>query len=104
MRGRRFSDSICGVEEPEESRLSEQVAASLREVSARIRRLDVDDDTRAEVARRLLAVTNTAKRDLVVAARRLERLASDLDDVHGQSPEGADAAFSLRHKDDSGPG
>jgi hypothetical protein len=71
------------VETPDESRLSEHVAASLREVSVRIRRLDVDEETRAEVARRLLAVTNTAKRDLAVAARRLESLVSDLDAVHG---------------------
>jgi hypothetical protein len=70
------------VENPEDSALSEQVAARLREVSARIRRLDVDDETRAEVARRLLAVTNTAKRDLSVAARRLDRLADDLDLVN----------------------
>ena len=70
------------MEIPEDSRLSHDVAASLREVSARIRVLDVDDETRADVARRLLAVTNTAKRDLVVAARRLERLTADLDAAH----------------------
>jgi hypothetical protein len=87
LRGRPFSARIWGVENPDESRLSADVAASLREVSARIRRLDVDDETRAEVARRLLAVTNTAKRDLTVAARRLERLVADLDAV-GAGPPG----------------
>jgi hypothetical protein len=92
------------VEDPEESRLSEHVAASLREVSARIRGLDVDEDTRGEIARRLLAVTNTAKRDLAVAARRLARLASDLDAVHGPPREAPATAISLRHKGKSGSG
>ena len=89
------------MEDPDDSTLSDVVAASLREVSARIRRLDVDDDTRAEVARRLLAVTNTAKRDLALAARRLERLVADLDALHRVPPPDRPGVNSLRHKGDS---
>jgi hypothetical protein len=89
------------VENPEESRLSEDLAVTLREVWARIRRLDVPDEVRSELARRMLAITTTAKRDLAIAARRLERLTADLDSVHGPSSRVRGAVISLRHKGDS---
>jgi hypothetical protein len=56
------------------SRLCGDLATALREVAVRIRSLDAPEETRAELTRRLIAVTTTSKRDPAVAARRLERL------------------------------
>jgi hypothetical protein len=55
------------------------VAERLKEAHARVHALNVSDETRAALVRRLLAVTESAKRDLPAAARRLSRIVTDLD-------------------------
>lgn len=55
------------------------VALRLKEAHTRVRALDVSDATRASLTRSLLIVTESAKRDLPEAARRLARFVDDLD-------------------------
>ncbi|MQA84231.1 MAG: hypothetical protein GEV03_06310 [Streptosporangiales bacterium] len=59
--------------------LAAQVSQRLREAHRQVAALPVADEMRARAMRRLLAVTNAAKRDLPTAARRLDALLADLD-------------------------
>ncbi len=65
--------------EPTEVELYALVAARLKAAHARVRTLDVSDGTRASLTRSLLLVTESAKRDLPEAARRLARFVDELD-------------------------
>jgi len=59
--------------------LEAQLAVRLRDAHRRVAALDVPDDQKARVARRLIALTDASKRDLVRASARLDRLLADLD-------------------------
>ncbi|MEU5719605.1 hypothetical protein AB0G71_28340 [Streptomyces sp. NPDC020403] len=62
------------------------VADRLKEAHAKVRALQVPEDVRMALSRKLLVVTAAAKHDLPGAARRLDRLMKDLDE--GRFPEG----------------
>ena len=66
--------------------LYDLVAVRLKEAHAMVRALQVPDDVRAALSRRLLAVTAAAKHDLAGAARRLERLVEDIEAGNGLFP------------------
>jgi hypothetical protein len=51
----------------------------LRDAHRRVRAIDADDETRADVVRRLIAITNASKHDLSRASQRLDSLVADLD-------------------------
>ncbi|WP_225846444.1 hypothetical protein [Streptomyces sp. HPF1205] len=57
------------------------VAARLKQAHARVASPEVPDATRRELSRRLLAVTAAAKHDLADAARRLDVLTAELDEL-----------------------
>jgi hypothetical protein len=57
------------------------VADRLREAHSRVRSLQVSQDVRAVLTRRLLVITAAAKNDVAGAGRRLARLLRDLDEV-----------------------
>jgi hypothetical protein len=57
------------------------VAARLKQAHARVSDPEVPDGTRRELSRRLLAVTAVAKHDLADAARRLDVLTAELDEL-----------------------
>ena len=59
--------------------LEAQLATRLRDAHRRVASLDAPDDQKARVARRLIALTDASKRDLVRASARLDRLLADLD-------------------------
>ncbi|SEG92513.1 hypothetical protein SAMN05216223_12610 [Actinacidiphila yanglinensis] len=61
--------------------LYELLAARLKQVHARVANPEVPDGTRRELTRRLLVVTAVAKHDLADAARRLEVLTAELDEL-----------------------
>ena len=51
----------------------------LRDAHRRVRSIDDDDETRAAIVRRLIAITNAPKHDLSRASQRLDSLVADLD-------------------------
>jgi outer membrane murein-binding lipoprotein Lpp len=55
------------------------LAARLREAHRRVRTLDGPEDQKARVSRRLIALTDAAKRDAARASARLDLLLADLD-------------------------
>ena len=57
------------------------VAARLKQAHTRVANPEVPDETRRELSRRLLAVTAAAKHDLADAARRLDVLTAELDEL-----------------------
>jgi hypothetical protein len=59
--------------------LEAQLATRLRDAHRRVATLDVPEDQKARVARRLIALTDASKRDLVRASARLDALLADLD-------------------------
>ncbi|MDG9703676.1 hypothetical protein [Streptomyces sp. DH37] len=59
--------------------LHELVATRLKDAHAMVRALQVPEDVRAALARRILVVTAAAKHDLAGAARRLNRLMEEID-------------------------
>ena len=68
-----------------------ELAERLRKAHRRVASMDVPDDQKARVARRLIALTDTAKRDAGRASARLDALLADLDagrlPVAGQGDE-----------------
>ncbi|MDJ0341680.1 hypothetical protein QMK19_04755 [Streptomyces sp. H10-C2] len=56
------------------------LAARLKEAHARVANLQVPDDVRLQLNRKLLVVTAAAKHDLAGAARRLDALMRELDE------------------------
>lgn len=65
--------------------LHESVAGQLKEAHARVRELQISEGVRMALTRKLLVITAAAKHDLPDAARRLDRLLTDLDE--GRFPE-----------------
>ena len=59
--------------------LFDGLSEKLRLAHRRVVALDADDEQKARVARRLLAVTNASKHDLARASARLDALLADLD-------------------------
>lgn len=59
--------------------LYDLVAARLKDAHRAVRDLQVPDEVRRALARRLLAITAAAKQDLPGAARRLDRLMEDVE-------------------------
>jgi uncharacterized protein HemX len=66
--------------------LHDLVAARLKDAHRRVRDLQVPEDVRRALARKLLVITAAAKQDLPGAARRLDRLMEDVD--AGRLPSG----------------
>lgn len=58
----------------------------LRLAQLRLRSLNADNDTKAAVAQRLIAITNAAKHDLGRASERLDALTAELDAREAESP------------------
>ena len=65
------------------------VADRLREAHGRVRSLPVPEDVRLALIRKLLVITAAAKHDVAGAARRLDRLMRDLDEVRNPGDGGA---------------
>jgi hypothetical protein len=59
--------------------LYDRVAARLRDAHRAVRALQVPQDVRQALTRKLLIITAAAKHDLPGAARRLDRLLADID-------------------------
>ena len=59
--------------------LSVVLAGRLRDAHRRVSGLDVDQDEKVRIARRLIALTDVSKRDVVRASARLDLLLADLD-------------------------
>ena len=57
-----------------------QLAEDLAEAHRRVHALNVADAEKALASRRLLAINDAAKHDVVIAARRLQSFLDDLDD------------------------
>ncbi len=74
--------------------LEAQLASRLRDAHRRVASLDVPDDQKARVARRLIALTDASKRDLARASTRLDLLLADLD--AGRLPVAASDDEALR--------
>ncbi|MFI9364768.1 hypothetical protein ACIG5E_27500 [Kitasatospora sp. NPDC053057] len=69
-------------DDPEVAALYALVAERLKQAHARVHALNVSVDAKTALTRQLLIVTETAKRDLPEAARRLSRFVHDLDEGH----------------------
>ncbi|GAA1267567.1 hypothetical protein GCM10009665_65460 [Kitasatospora nipponensis] len=75
-----------GPDDPEVAALYALVAERLKQAHARVHALHVSAGAKTALTRQLLIVTETAKRDLPEAARRLSRFVQDLDE--GRPPVG----------------
>ncbi|KWW99628.1 hypothetical protein C3Y87_10330 [Carbonactinospora thermoautotrophica] len=67
------------MEDFDEQKRYEEFAARLREAHRRVRALPGDEAAKEALGRRLIAIANLAKRDVPRAARRLERLLTDVE-------------------------
>ncbi|BFV57174.1 hypothetical protein KCMC57_up22780 [Kitasatospora sp. CMC57] len=72
--------------DPEVTALFALVAERLKQAHDRVHALNVSTEAKTALTRQLLIVTETAKRDLPEAARRLARFVQDLDE--GRLPLG----------------
>jgi hypothetical protein len=61
------------------------LAARLKQAHTRVAGLQVTDEVRVQLSRRLLVITAAAKHDLPAAARRLDALMTDLEE--GRLPD-----------------
>jgi hypothetical protein len=61
------------------------VASRLKQAHTRVAGLQVPEEVRMQLSRKLLVITAAAKHDLAGAARRLEDLMTDLDE--GRFPD-----------------
>lgn len=61
------------------------VAQRLKQAHSRVRALQVSEDVRVVLTRKLLVITAAAKQDVAGAALRLDRLMRDLDE--GRFPD-----------------
>ncbi|MGW9344408.1 SCO5555 family protein [Streptomyces albidoflavus] len=73
------------MERDSEIELYDVVADRLKEAHSRVRALQVPEDVRRALSRKLLAITAAAKHDLAAATRRLDRFTAELDE--GRFPE-----------------
>ncbi|GLW56605.1 hypothetical protein [Kitasatospora phosalacinea] len=73
-------DGQDGAADSEVTLLYALVAERLKQAHARVHALNVSTDAKTALTRQLLIVTETAKRDLPGAARRLSRFVQDLDE------------------------
>ncbi|GAA0693781.1 hypothetical protein GCM10010193_55560 [Kitasatospora atroaurantiaca] len=79
----RPDDATSPAEEPDDSEVAALyalVAERLKQAHARVHALNVSAEAKTALTRQLLIVTETAKRDLPEAARRLARFVRDLDE------------------------
>ena len=67
--------------------LFDSLSERLRDAHRRVGSLQVPQEQKARVARRLLAISDAAKHDLGRASSRLDRLIADLDAGRFPSPE-----------------
>lgn len=67
-----------------------ELAQRLKLAHRRVASLDVDDDEKARVAKRLIALTDASKRDVGRASRRLDLLLADLDAGRRLGPDDGD--------------
>ncbi|MGH3312514.1 MAG: hypothetical protein ACRDP3_18345 [Streptomyces sp.] len=65
--------------------LYDRLAARLKEAHTRVRTLQVPEGVRVALTRKLLVITAASKHDLADAARRVDRLMTDIDE--GRFPE-----------------
>ncbi|SDQ37805.1 hypothetical protein [Thermostaphylospora chromogena] len=72
--------------------LEEDVARRLREAHRRVRVLAADSERKTRLARRLVTISDAAKRDLAVAAARLSRFMEDLDALESGASRGQNIA------------
>jgi hypothetical protein len=63
--------------------LYDRVASRLKDAHARVRQLQVPEDVRVALTRKLLVITAATKHDLADAERRLDQL---LDGIEGRRP------------------
>lgn len=66
--------------------LFEDLSQRLRAAHRRLRALEVPDERKAQLTRRLLAISDAAKHDLSHAARRLDALENELDTGSAEPP------------------
>ena len=64
-----------------------ELARRLKQAHRRVASLNVDDDEKARVARRLIALTDASKRDVGRASHRLDLLLADLDAGRRLAPD-----------------
>ena len=70
----------------DDNTLFDDLSERLRLAQLRLRSLNSDNETKAAVAQRLIAITNAAKHDLHRASERLDALTAELDAGDAQSP------------------
>ncbi|MFJ1796510.1 SCO5555 family protein [Kitasatospora griseola] len=75
-----FAEDRDSAADSEVTLLHALVAERLKQAHARVHALNVSTDAKTALTRQLLIVTETAKRDLPEAARRLSRFVQDLDE------------------------
>jgi hypothetical protein len=63
-----------------------ELAARLRDAHRRVAALDLQQDEKAGLIRRLIALTDASKHDVAHAAQRLNRFLGDLDDHRPSGP------------------
>jgi hypothetical protein len=73
------------MERDNQLKLYGSVAYSLKRAHTRVAGLQVPEEVRVQLSRKLLVITAAAKHDLAGAARRLEDLIKDLDE--GRCPD-----------------
>lgn len=73
------------MERDNQLKLYGSVADRLKQAHARVADLQVPEEVRVQLTRRLLVITAAARHDLAGAARRLEDLLKDLDE--GRFPD-----------------
>jgi hypothetical protein len=73
------------MERDSQLRLCGSVAFGLKQAHTRVAGLQVPEEVRVQLSRKLLVITAAAKHDLTGAARRLEALMTDLDE--GRFPD-----------------
>lgn len=59
--------------------VAQELATRLRDAHRRVASLDLPENEKARVARRLIALSDVAKTDLMRASTRLDRFLADLD-------------------------
>jgi hypothetical protein len=66
----------------EDEQLLLHLAEGLRQAHARVASLEVPPDQKVSITRRLLAISDTSKRDLTRASQRLDAFLAELEVQH----------------------